>query len=756
MRAILSIVFLAGGAAVSWPVAPGAAGAATVELKPLAATAGKYEKIEFSLQVDKTYSNPFDPDEVALDLEITTPGGRSLVLPAFWHQPFERERLGRGRPVDWMYPAGEAGWRARFASAEAGPHTAVARIKDRDGTARSKPVRFEVKPSVRSGFLRTSAKDPRFLEFSEGRPFFAIGQNLAFIGPGQYVTLAKAESILGELHANGANFLRVWTCCQDWALAVEARKSVWTRSWGGKPPFVPMPGQEKDPSVGRGARTEDRRGSPTPPKPSTEGHPPAPKAISELRCAQLGGGQPASVDLQTPNPLAVRPKTRYALSARLRIEGAASLRITAGSIAVGEPIRLDKEKTWTDLRREFQTGPDQRFLDRITLRVEGGTAWIDGLSLTEAGGGPELLWEAAINRPERGFYNPTDCFMLDQLLEAAEREGVYLQLCLVTRDLYMKSLEKDTSEEYAQAIRDCKKLLRYAVARWGYSTSMAAWEYFNEINPGLPTDRFYDELGNCLAEIDPYRHPRTTSAWSPSPKDWRLASLDWAQTHHYLRPADKDRARDEVAVVLERTRLMRQHAPRKPVMLGEFGLAEDNWQRSRWMQDDKELVHFHNALWASALSGASSTAMFWWWETLDQMGAYREYRPLSAFLADVPWTTGELGEATAEVRGATVRVVGLSGKACAYLWLSDPQATWHAAVVEKKKPGEIRGATLEVGGLAPGKYRVTWWDTREGKALSEETAEARDGPVRLSVPAFTRDVACKVESTGEPHPPNKR
>lgn len=710
MRAVLWIVVLAGGAVASWFVAPGAA--ATVELKPLAASAGKYEKIEFALQVDKTYPNPFDPDEVALDLEITTPGGRSLVLPAFWHQPFERERLGRGRPVDWMYPAGEPGWRARFASAEAGLHTAVARIKDRDGTARSKPVRFEVKPSRRPGFLRTSAKDPRFLEFSEGRPFFAIGQNLAFIGPGQYVTLAKAESILSELHANGANFLRVWTCCQDWALAVEARKSVWTRSWGGKPPFVPVPGREKD--------------------------------AKPARCAQLGGGQPASVDLQTPNPLAVRPKTRYVLSGKLRTEGTVALRIAAGSIAVSEPVRLDKERTWTDLRREFQTGPDQRFVDRITLRAEGGTAWIDGLSLTEAGGGPELLWEAAINRPERGFYNPTDCFMLDQLLEAAEREGVYLQLCLVTRDLYMKSLEKDTSEEYAQAIRDCKKLVRYAVARWGYSTSTAAWEYFNEINPGLPTDRFYDELGNYLAEIDPYRHPRTTSTWSPSPKDWRLASLDWAQTHHYLRPADKDKARDEVAVVLERTRLVRQHAPRRPVMLGEFGLAEDNWQRSRWMQDDKELVHFHNALWASALSGASSTAMFWWWETLDQMGAYREYRALAGFLADVPWTTGELGEAAAEVRGATVRVVGLSGKACAYLWLSDPQATWHAAVVEKKKPGEIRGGTLEVRGLAPGRYRVTWWDTREGKVLSEETAEAKDGPLRLSVPAFTRDVACKL------------
>lgn len=688
--------------------------AATVELRPLAEKAGRYEKIEFSLAVDKTYQDPFDPDKVELGLEIRTPGGGTLLLPAFWFQDYQRRVIeGRGKPMDWIYPTGQPGWKARFAPSETGTYTAVARLKDAAGQAASQPVRFECVPSARKGFLRTSRKDPRFLELSDGTPFFAIGQNLAFIGPSQYATLAKAEQIFGQLRENGANFLRIWTCCEDWALAVEARKSAWTRSWGGKPPLVPMPGREG------------------------EAHPP--------QCIQLGGQWPASVDASTPNPLAVRPETRYVLSGKLRTEGGAALRIAAGSTALGEPVKPAREREWTAFRREFASAAGQQFIDRISFRLEGpGAAWFDGLSLTEAAGGPELLWEAAVNRPVRGFYNPTDCFMLDRLLEAAEREGIYLQLCLVTRDIYMKSLEKDTSAEYAQAARDCKKLLRYAVARWGYSTSMAAWEYFNEINPGLPTDRFYDELGAYLEEIDVYGHARTTSAWGPSPKDWRHARLDWAQAHHYLRPADKEKARDEVAAVLERTALLREHAPNKPVMLGEFGLAEDNWQRSRWMKEDKDLVHFHNAQWASALSGAAGTALFWWWELLDPMDAYRHYRPLSHFLADVPWTTAGLREAAAEVHGAELRVVGLAGKECAYLWLFDPRATWRRVVVEKQTPPEVRGAALEVRGLAPGKYRVAWWDTREGRPVARVNADAKDGSVRLAVPAFARDVACKL------------
>ena len=52
--------------------------------------------------------------------------------------------------------------------------------------------------------MGTSREDPRFLEFTNGSPFFAIGQNLAFIGENQYVNLTKAEEIFGKLNANGA------------------------------------------------------------------------------------------------------------------------------------------------------------------------------------------------------------------------------------------------------------------------------------------------------------------------------------------------------------------------------------------------------------------------------------------------------------------------------------------------------------------------------------------------------------------------
>ena len=695
-------------------LAPAAAcgGDEELRLQPSATEAGKYQRIDFELAVPWTYRTPFDPSEVDVTLEIRGPDGKTLALPAFWMQGYQRQVLPRGGRKDWLYPQGPAGWRARFAPMKAGRYEAVAKLKDSSREIRSPAVRFECVESTDPGFLRTSAKDPRFFAFSEGRPMLAIGQNLAFIGPTQFVTLAKCEEIFDKLSANGANFLRIWTCCEDWALAIEARKSAWGRSWGWKPPFVPAP----DPSDPPGRR-----------------------------CIQLGGDFAASVNLSTPNPLAVRPGTRYVLSGKLRTGATdTGVKLSAGSLDCGPPLRGERPDAWVRFERPFETGAEQRFIDQIVLRLDGGgMAWLDELSLREAADGAELLWEAAIRDPIRGFYNPADCFMLDKIVEAAESKGLYLQLCLVTRDLYMNSLKDEQSGEYAQAVRDAKNLLRYSVARWGYSTHLAAWEYFNEIDPRLPTDRFYDELGAYLEQIDVYRHLRTTSTWSPSPKDWKHPRLDIAETHHYIRPADKEQGHDEVAVVLQRIGLLREHAPRRPALLGEFGLAEDNWQRSPYMKQDAALVHFHNSLWSSALSGASGTAMFWWWELLDPMDAYPHYSPLAKFMADVPLDSGRNATA-AQVTGANVRVVGLQGRDRAYLWLFNSQATWWNQVVQKQTTGQVTSARLEIPQLATGTYRVVWWDTDRGTVLAKREVKLGTGNLAVEVPGFSNDIACKV------------
>ncbi len=716
MRLRLSHSSLIGGIVVTlWGFftafwAASAGGAPAISLECATNWVPKYGKMEFNLAVSSAYTNPYNPIEVEVSIRLETPKGATQTIPAFWYQPYERRRLGSR---DWFYPAGLPTWKGRFAPVEVGLYKAEATLKDRDGSAVSRACTFNCVPSQRKGFLRVSTRDRRFLEFEEGQSFFPIGQNLAFIGDQQYVSLSKAEDIFGKLGKNGANFLRIWTCCEDWALAIEARKSAFGRSWDWHPQFVAMPGTEN----------------------------------TGLSCLGLTP-EKSVLRIDPSHPVALRPSTRYALTGQARLAAGTTLALELGG-SQSVPLAI-RGPDWGNFRLEFETKPNQFWLPAMTLRLQGqGDAWVRDLSLREAAGGPELLWEADVNRPARGYYNPLDCFMLDGLVTAAERNGIYLQLCLLTRDLYMGALKDPASPEYDRAIRDAMNTFRYAVARWGYSTSVAAWEYWNELDPKLPTDKFYSALGDYLQSIDPYNHLKTTSTWGPSAKDCLHPKLDIADVHFYLRPSDRGRLEDEVDAVLQRTHWLREQAPDKPVHLGEFGLANEKWQPRDEANRTPEVVDLHNALWASALSGASGTAMFWWWERLDQRNFYPQYLPLSRFLADVPWTGGQLQPLQCKCSDSLVRVIGLRTPDHAWLWLFNRQASWSKIVLEKQTASAVSNAQISLPNFAIGNYAIQWWDPHKGSVVRQETCEKKNASLLIVAPEFSRDLACRISPLKE-------
>ena len=682
-----------------------------LEIQSSAKKVGKYEKLEILMKIDATYDNFFDPDQVDLTVTLKTPDKKQINIPAFFCQDYERRKFDRQRGrANWYYPIGRGSWKARFAPAQTGTYSATATLKDKNGTIYSQIIQFDCIPSSKKGFIRAGRKDPRFFEFTEGSPFFAIGQNLAFIGEGQYVNLTKAEQIFETLSSNVANFLRIWTCCKDWAMAIEARKSAWDRSWHRRKIVVPIPGTENDPSP--------------------------------RKCVKLEGNG-ASINVSPSHPLALRPNTSYILTGQFMADGPTGLCVNLSHADGQQTFDALPKGKWKKFKIEFTTGQNDFFLGRLTLGLVGsGTIWLDNMSLKEAAGGAELLWEADVNRPIRGIYNQLDCFMLDKIIESAELNDIYLMLCLITRDLYMNTLSKEKSSEYQQAIDDAKKFMRYAVARWGYSTNVAAWEYFNEIDPGKPTDRFYNEVGKYLEQIDPYNHLRTTSTWHPSARDCRHPDIDIGQLHHYMRPGTKENYKDEVAVIIDKTKFLREHAPSKPVLIGEFGLATPKWGLSDDMKKDTEAVHFHNSLWASAFAGNSGTAMFWWWDQLDRQNAYGHYKPLADFLADISFIG--LYDLKAEVSNKQLHVLGYQGSDRAYIWLFNQKATWSNIVIEKNQPPKIKNATISIQDFEPGSYNIEWWNTNDGSIIKKQQISQTSDTLKINIPPFTHDIACKI------------
>ncbi|MBN2327541.1 MAG: DUF5060 domain-containing protein [Candidatus Omnitrophica bacterium] len=670
------------------------------------AQTGRYEKIEFQIQLDRDYMNPYDPDEVDLTLELTTPSGDTIILPAFYYQPYEWRRIRReGRETDWFYPDGSPQWRARFAPGELGEYSAVAVLQNRYEKHISSPAVFQTIESGDHGFIRVCEKNPRYFSFSDGTPFFAIGQNLAFIAPGQYLNLQKTGEVFRRMAGNGANFARIWTCSEDWAMAIETRKSAWGRSWDWNPPFAADPGRDGYHRGGLAIRIE------------------AGKTISP----------------SPTYPLALRPSTNYILKGEFMTSENSRLAV------LDQTFEWNSKRDWQAFSVPFTTNSDQYWLGRLIMEAQGSDpVLIRSLSLREADGGPELFYEADVNRPPRGVYNPVDCFMLDRVVEMAEQQGVYLQLTLLTRDHYRSDLRDPGDGAYQRAVHDAQNLLRYAVARWGYSTHTAVWEYFNEQDPNLPNESFYRELGRCLEHIDPYHHLRTTSAWGPCPQDWNHDQLDAANEHHYMRPALGAIWRDEVESVWRRAEEIRRHASSKPALLAEFGLADDRWGLSPYMKQDRRGVHFRRCLWASALSGVSGTAMFWWWETIDQLDLYKHYKPVSDFMKNIPFHRLDLQPFFVTGENSGIRLVGLRDSRHAYLWISDPAACWHAQVVQAEAPALLSGKRLSLSGFQPGRYRIQWRDAQQGGVIREESIECKESSINLSITDFTGDIACQI------------
>jgi hypothetical protein len=263
-------------------------------------------------------------------------------------------------------------------------------------------------------------------------------------------------------------------------------------------------------------------------------------------------------------------------------------------------------------------------------------------------------------------------FRLDTILQMAEQRGIYLEIGLIWHQSFANFVAPPvsvppgvatsgedtdwTSNPYNAANGgpldissevftnpDAQKLLRqrlrYAVARWGYSPHVFAWEIVDELDgilgytphEALP---WLQDLAAYLREIDPYHHLITAGIHRLEPGAWD--TLDFAEASYYPNRPTTDV--DQVAGALN-TLVQAFAYTQKPVLLSEFSI-------NRWyppVDEDPTGVHIYNTIWATALSGAAGSAMPYWWDTyIDRQDLYNRLDPLALFTRDIPWNTANL------------------------------------------------------------------------------------------------------------------
>ncbi|HVW94471.1 MAG TPA: DUF5060 domain-containing protein [Mucilaginibacter sp.] len=230
------------------------------------------------------------------------------------------------------------------------------------------------------------------------------------------------------------------------------------------------------------------------------------------------------------------------------------------------------------------------------------------------------------------YFNPGAIKRMDDLVHLTDSLGLYFML---TMDWHGHLMEgggwKDspynvvnggparTPTEFftLRSARDkYKNKLRYIVARWGYSTSIAAFEFFNEIDnaafngadsiliPHAAITQWHDEMSRYLKDIDPYKHLVTTSV---SHRDIMgmnsIAYIDFNQKHIYKHTEKIPAIYPDYIQTFG-----------KPYVVGEFGY--------RWEDDDPKYgegfdYDYKRGLWYGLFSPTPILPMTWWWELFD-------------------------------------------------------------------------------------------------------------------------------------------
>ena len=253
--------------------------------------------------------------------------------------------------------------------------------------------------------------------------------------------------------------------------------------------------------------------------------------------------------------------------------------------------------------------------------------------------GKNLDWPASGPTLPTGQLNLTVAQKWDGIVAAAEQAGVHFQLTLQHHGQYSSTVDPNWGQNpynltntvgstngflanpvqfftNQTAMSLTKRKLRYAVARWGYSTSIMAWELFNEVQFtdagqtgqwGL-IQSWHTNMALFLRSQDPYQHLITTSS--------DLTQPIWDQcdfyTHH-------DYPGDVITGLRDATDITASQ-PVKP----DYG--------AECATNGTPLYGVNAPLWAGLMNGQSGAEQPWWWDGMDAENDYGYFRATSDFI----------------------------------------------------------------------------------------------------------------------------
>lgn len=382
---------------------------------------------------------------------------------------------------------------------------------------------------------------------------------------------------------------------------------------------------------------------------------------------------------------------------------------------------------------------------------------------------------------ERAYdYDEDAARALDTVVETCERTGVHATFCLnhvrnfgppprpprainysfnFPYDMRNGGPATDMREMFTlpAARAQQEAMLRYVVARWGYSRAVFAWELWNEMDSIYGNEKYRADIVRWVGDMcgylhahDPYHHLATTSLGSSGVWDelWRLPSVDFVNYHDY---GGREKYRDRSQVEVYAPVMASLGKFGKPALFSEVGLVNEDWNANDHVSPKKAATAvqdvdnraFHEALWLPFFTGSAGGGLHWWWEEFDYYNVYPLYRAQADFFADVPLARAPMPTAEARASKPDLQAFARGNDWGTVAWVWDRRASWQSLVLAAHSPEKVTGATVVLP-TARGSFQVQCVDTRNGQELSHATLRAGAAGLTVPLPEFFIDVAVKA------------
>ncbi|MEX1124738.1 MAG: DUF5060 domain-containing protein [Acidimicrobiia bacterium] len=168
---------------------------AVLSTSPSVESVGNYELLDFVVDLEADYSNPFDQREVSLDATFNAPDGTDMKVPGFWD--------------------GREQWKIRFTPSQVGEWSYGVTVSDHRGLSQPSNGSFVVTESDRRGWLQIGntvipSYSPRYLAWSDGTPWYGRGHadlNMTMGGPAPD---GQGLRLFNEMPEAGENYVMWW------------------------------------------------------------------------------------------------------------------------------------------------------------------------------------------------------------------------------------------------------------------------------------------------------------------------------------------------------------------------------------------------------------------------------------------------------------------------------------------------------------------------------------------------------------------